>query len=237
MKSHRTRRGAAWPLLLACWVAGPAQAAIVTFGDAIAWRAALGQAPTATQNFNGYTRDLETYDGGLDLGGGMRVESALTQPIAVFRWRVDVPGLLNELECSVDRSAQLCGHNANVLTFRFEGGVSAFGANFASLNNDEPRTLFELYGGDTLLATLAPPVVAGQTDRFFGFVATAGEVVTHWRTRALVRDSFGIDDIAIVSARAVPEPGSAGLVAAALGAWGLAAGRRRGSRGRAAATA
>ncbi len=202
------------------------QAAIVTFSSLASWQAAAG-ASTATQDFNGFAADTATDSGAVILGGGMSVSSVTS---TVLPWTIDAPPLDNDFECNVDSTARLCGFSGNQLTFSFAGGISAFGADFSSLNDDLVRTQFELFDGTTLIATLTPALVAGQTDQFFGFVATGGETITSWRTKFIAADTFGIDNIAIVGGGTVPEPMSLALVASAL--LGLSVSRRaRRSRG------
>jgi hypothetical protein len=93
------------------------------------------------------------------------------------------------------------------------------------MNDDIQRTQFELFNGATLIATLTPPIVSGQVDQFYGFVAGAGQSITSLRTKYVAGDAFGIDNVAIVSAAKVPEPGNLALMG--LGLLGLVFARRR----------
>ena len=59
---------------------------------------------------------------------------------------------------------------------------------------------------ETLIGSLGTPQVVGQTDQFFGFVATVGENISSIRTRSLVADTYGVDNIEITGASVVPAP-------------------------------
>ena len=93
--------------------------------------------------------------------------------------------------------------------------ITAFGAQFAALQDSGERTRFQLRLGDIVVATLTPPslppsVSGDVANRFYGFVAGAGEVFDSiWLVR-LEPDAFAMDDAAFSGkpneAPAVPVP-------------------------------
>jgi hypothetical protein len=194
---------------------GASEAAVISYTSQAAWLAAAGTA-TTSQNFNGLSG--ANVLSGVDLGGGMSVKASATG------WNITGAQSAGNT-CSIDTTASLCGNSISVLTFTFANAISSFGASFSSMNDDIQRTQFELFNGATLIATLTPPIVSGQVDQFYGFVAGAGQSITSLRTKYVAGDAFGIDNVAIVSAAKVPEPGNLALMG--LGLLGLVFARRR----------
>ncbi|AQA17754.1 hypothetical protein BST95_05400 [Halioglobus japonicus] len=85
--------------------------------------------------------------------------------------------------------------------------ITAFGAQFAALQDSGERTRFQLRLGDVVVATLTPPTGGsdGFSNRFYGFVADAGETFDSiWLVR-LENDAFAMDDVAF-SGKPAPVP-------------------------------
>ena len=195
-------------------VGAAADAAFISYSDRATWQGAAGTV-TGSENFNSFLSDVPLTLTPTALSGGMSVSGF---------WTIDAAPFFSNSQCDLDGTPRLCGNNGNDLSFDFVTGISAFGADFSSLNDNLARTVFDLFDAATLIGTLAPPQVGSLSDQFFGFVATAGENITRIRTRQLFSDTFGVDDIEIV---AVPEPASTTLLL--LGLCGLAFSRKRGS--------
>lgn len=192
-----------------------ASAGILTFSDLASWTAASGGA-TGSENFNSFTTDT-SISAGVALSDGISASGSGS-------WEIDANPFANNFECDVDGTSRLCGNNNSALTFSFAGGISAFAADFSSMNDFSVRTSWNLFNGSTLLTNLSPPTVSGQHDQFWGFVATAGEVITSMSTVHLNSDTFGVDNI-VITASSVPEPGT--LILLSLGLFGISVRRRK----------
>lgn len=104
----------------------------------------------------------------------------------------------------------------NEVVLTFANAVTAFGADFAALNNDALGVEFEVLG-----ERITPPVQQGATVQFFGFTSD-----TAFTTVSLVGasansafDGFAGDNITFgdaLEATVVPLPAPAGLLVAAL---------------------
>lgn len=199
--------------------AGVAQAALITYSDHTTWSTAAGSI-TGSEDFNSFVADIALSATPTALSGGMSVSSQ-----AAGGWNIDAAPFSNDFECDLDGTTRICGSNSNVLTFGFASGISAFGADFSSLNDLADRTVFDLYNGATLIGSLGTPQVPGQLDQFWGFVGNAGEIVTSIQTRRVgAGDTFGVDNVEIAGA-AIPEPSIFALFG--LGLAGLGWSRRK----------
>jgi hypothetical protein len=110
----------------------------------------------------------------------------------------------------------------DALTFSFDQAITAFGAEFRQLKDNDTRTLADV-GGQTLDI---PGVPGGSVRSFFGFVSDTP--FTSVSFRGVANDVYGIDDVtfgAALRVPAVPEPGSVALLS--LGLVGVAVARRR----------
>ena len=84
--------------------------------------------------------------------------------------------------------------------------MRAFGADFRNLNDEQVRTVVDVYSGDSIISSLTPPVGPLGNLRFWGFVADGDENVTEIRFRWEVGDGYGFDDIEISSISGNQEP-------------------------------
>ncbi len=169
---------------------------IVVFTDRPTWLAAAGVI-TGSEDFNSFTVDT-SYGASspLALSSGITLSGVGE---ATFQIVDAAPFFCCE---NVDGTAYAIMKNVPATMLLFGPAVSAFGADFAALNDNVLRTAFEFHSGTTLLATFTPAVINPPFPvRFFGFVATAGDQITEIRfVLAGVADGFGVDNIEIVHA-------------------------------------
>lgn len=215
----------AWLLLVAC---APAQA-IAIFDDRSAWLAAIGGAPTFTEDFAGFTAD--TSFGGAPLGLGPFTLS-VTSAIGDVGQFIDVPpfAAAASVEFDTNRLIAFVDGDGVTVDMLFAPGVTAWGADYSGAATGEGLTF--VIANDFVHEVFD----IGSDDGFFGFVLGALEgAIGRLRLQATTADgrlasgeAFALDNIAGVQAPVViSEPGAGALLAIALAAAPSTVRRRR----------
>lgn len=198
--------------------ASGANAAVMSFDDRATFDGALTS--QSTEDFNSFGSETSFASGSLSAGdltlsmsGTLRSgqRNSIDMPTHQFSsFNIDGTTNANVLLDSAD----------DVLTISFGSAVTAFGADFGSLNDNYRRTSILVNG-----ERLTPGIVTGSNrTRFFGFTTdTAFSSVSFVFNRAA--DGFSIDNVSYGDAAVVPLPATLPMLAFAMGAFAL--GRRR----------
>lgn len=203
-------------LMLACLVAGSANAALVSYTDRISFDAAAGV--STIEDFESYASDTSFQAGILDVGDFTL--SMVGSPSPAYNF-IDVPPL-DTAETDVNGTNHMNvfteGRSMTNLTFLFDSAITAFGADFRSLNDVIERTQL-LVDGEVLSLPIAG---ASGEFSFFGF--TSDTAFTSITFQGVANDVYGIDNVTY-SATAVSEPSTIAFLL--LGATGLMFARKK----------
>lgn len=197
-----------------------AHATVQTHTDAASFAAAAAAAgPLSQETFNSATADLSTTSGSLLTLADFTVRGA---------WLVDTPTLLLDIDGSANLFLNVSYGGWAAL--EFTRPVTAFGAWFSRV----PTTLaldaggLQGYGSYELLLSLQPAAAPAGAVQFIGFTSDRPFNRVVFEGRGCCSGSFAIDNLAYVTASAVPEPAAGGMLAAGLaGLMGLRARSRR----------
>ena len=184
-----------------------------TFTDRTAFEAAT--ASVQTEDFNSFESEVSFNGQDLTIGDLTLRNDSSNQG----RGLIDIPPHIFGI-FSVDGTANanfVVNKNFNSVVLTFANTITAFGADFAALNNDALGVEFEVLG-----ERITPPVQQGTTVQFFGFTSDTGfnsiSLVGASETSpfdGFAGDNFTFGD-AIVEATVVPLPAPAGLLLAAM---------------------
>jgi hypothetical protein len=205
--------------LIAMWCTPLSAAVIEVFTDRALFDAAVG--PTLGEDFNTFSSDIPFHTTPFDVGP---FTLSMTGSPLTDGTRNKIDALpLEETIFNVDNTtvAQALTTDGTTFLITFETPITAFGADFAALNEDVDRTQI-IVGTDTL----DPPVTNGNTVGFFGFRTdspfTTLEFVTSSLTRPL--DGYSLDNVAFST---IPIPGALWLFSSGLlGLIALTRGKR-----------
>ncbi len=203
----RSTRAIVTVAVLGILVPALAQGAIVQYNDRASWLAAIGGAPDAQEDFQGFAVDTPFRAAALAMGIGAIGQAGLDQ---AFRNEVDAPPLqftdnngTTHASCFVNYPDSGAGSETNV-EIVFSQPVSAWGGDFNGVLGGELLAI-DVDGLDrAVIATLLP---AADTT-FLGFVADAGEQIDLVIFRAQNQnpggggEGFGADNLAVVWATA-----------------------------------
>ena len=195
-----------------------ADAGFLTFADRATWQLAAG--PLAgVETFNGFTADTSFQTNpvaanNMTFIGSPGINGTTTN-------KVDVPAFEIGGTLAYDDTAYLLGDATPTgpLSIQFGVAVSAWGADFVGIADNRPTALNAFSASGTLIGSIAlASDPTGRQKQFYGFATTGGDQVARITiVTAAINDVFGIDNIAFATPGAVPEPGSLGLLAGALG--------------------
>lgn len=195
----------------------PATAALTTYTDRASFLAAAG--PVTTETFNSAAEEA-SFQTSPVVFGPLSVQGYGDQ---LDRHFVDIPpSQFPEFNSDGTTNLSAFVTIGGGLVFTFASPITAWGADFAALQNDIFRTII-IAGG----VTLTPPVKAGNVRSFYGFVSdVAFTTVTFAGSTG---DGFSIDNVSFGGA-AVPEPASWAMLIAGFALVGATARRRRFAR-------
>ena len=179
----------------------PAKAALTHYTNRTDFDAAVGA--TVLENFNSYTTEVPFHTTPLDVGdftlsmtGNPSTNSIRNiidlPPLAFADFNVDGTNIVNVLT-----------RNGDSLFITFDTPITAFGADFSAMNDQQYRTEF-VVAGETF-----KPSIFGDAARFVGF--TSDIPFTVLEARGIDNDGYGIDN---VSYQFIPEPATLVLLAA-----------------------
>ncbi|MEM6828113.1 MAG: PEPxxWA-CTERM sorting domain-containing protein [Pseudomonadota bacterium] len=114
--------------------------------------------------------------------------------------------------------ANLLANGNSSVTFTFDNPITAFGADFGSINDEVLRT--QLNTGSDIVTPVVTPVSAVQ---FFGFTSDTAFTSLVFESAAPNGDGFSVDNVSIGAA--VPEPATWAMML--LGLFGLGGLMRR----------
>ena len=194
--------------LVAIWCTPLSAAVTGVFTDRASFDTAVG--PTLAEDFNSFSSDIPFHTTAFDVGPFTlsMTGSPLTDGT---RNKIDSPPL-EETIIDVDGTTVALAMTTAGTTFviTFDIPITAFGADFAALNEDVDRTRI-VVGADEVV----PPTTAGNTVGFLGFQTdtpfTTLEFVTSSLTRPL--DGYSLDNVAFSP---VPIPGALWLFGSGL---------------------
>ncbi|NBZ89872.1 PEP-CTERM sorting domain-containing protein [Stagnihabitans tardus] len=201
--------------IAASFAAGASQAATTSFTDELLFGLAAGSLTTET--FSGATLGTSLH-GTVDFGP---FSTTLNSTVTGSGFNVIANPGLNAVGMN-GTNLQFGLLDGETLTITFDTAITAFGAIFAAVNNDNTqRSTFS--GGGT---TDWLPTTPGAFSSFFGIVSdTAFTSITI--TGLAPSEGFGIDDLRFASATPVPVPASGLLLAGVALAGGWMARRRK----------
>ena len=195
--------------LVAMWCTQVSAAVVEVFTERALFDAAVG--PTLAEDFNTFESDTPFHTSAVDVGPFTlsMTGSPLTDGT---RNKIDVPPL-EEPVMNVDNTtvAQALTTDGTTFLITFEDPITAFGADFAALNEDVDRTQIIVDGTDIL----ALPVTAGNTVGFFGFQTDSPFTTLEFVTSSLERplDGYSLDNVAFSP---IPIPGALWLFGSGL---------------------
>jgi hypothetical protein len=182
------------------FLAGSAQAVVVTYNNRAAWNAAIG-GPAFMQNFAPFAADTSFQAAAVNIGGGMQLRQV--GPGAA-RNEIDVPALVfadnngtQNASCYVN--APDPGIGPTMVYVDFLTIVCAWGADFWGANSGEGLTVEVLSPAGAVLTTMNATGVAGE---FMGFTCAPGEVRwVRYRSRTAIAggtgEGFGSDNYSL----------------------------------------
>ena len=189
-----------------------AQAIIIGYTNEAAWLSDAGSG-LSSENFDSFGVDTDFSASALDIGG-FSVTYNGTIPAGSFNYIDALPASSpNNL---FDSNALIGGVlDGETITFTFDTAITAFGAQFAFLNDFADRSVFEVAGETFQLAQNLGPVI-----EFFGVVSDTA--FTEFTIRGLpASEGFGMDDL-MYSSTSVPEPSIIWLLGSGLALIGFA---------------
>jgi len=195
--------------LIAMWCTPLSATVIETFTDRELFDTTVG--PTLGEDFNTFTEDTPFHTTPVDVGP---FTLSMTGDPLTDGSRNEIDALpLEESIFNVDGTtvAQALTTEGTTFLITFEVPITAFGADFAALNEDVDRTQIIVDGTDIL--TL--PVTAGNTVGFFGFQTDTPFTTIEFVTSSIIRelDGYSLDNVAFSP---IPIPGALWLFGSGL---------------------
>ena len=194
--------------LIAMWCTPLSAAVIGVFTDRASFGDAVG--PVLGEDFNAFESDIPFHTTGFDVGPFTL--SMTGSPLTNGTRNIIDAQPLMELIFNVDGStvAQALTTDGTTFVITFDVPITAFGADFAALNEDVDRTRIRV-GTDIL----APPVTGGNTVGFFGFQTDSPFTTLEFVTSSLTRpsDGYSLDNVAFSP---IPIPGALWLFGSGL---------------------
>lgn len=203
----RSTRAIVVVLALGFLVPALAQGAIVQYNDRAAWLAAIGGAPDAQEDFQGFAVDTPFRAAPVTIAIGTIGQAGLDQ---AFRNEVDAPPFqftdnngTTHASCFVNFADAGAGSETNV-EIVFSQPVTAWGGDFYGVLGGELLAVDVDGTQEVILGTLLPTA----QDTFLGFVADAGEQIDLVIFRSQNQnpggggEGFGADNFAVLWAGA-----------------------------------
>lgn len=206
---------------IACLIAGlmsaTANAAIISYTDRTSFDAAAGA--TTIENFESFAVESAFHTSPLDVGDFSL--SMTGSPRTDFNFIDIPPAQASETDVNGTNGMRVLTSNTVDLVFTFDSAITAFGADFMSLNDVINRTDVGVDG-----QTLSIPIASSSgLPSFFGFTSdTAFTTVTF---HGLVNDAYGVDNVTYTTTDESPVSTTGTLALLGLGLAGLGISRRK----------
>ena len=193
----------------------PSNAAVTQYTDRTSFSTAAG--PLVIENFSGFS------DGDIAPSSDLGPFTVSTNGFSSIASDAGIYNVNGSRFLYVQITADTGGGGPGSVTFTFDSAITAFGADFESLNNNAPRT-YAVVGGTTFDPLPISP-------SFLGFVSdTAFTSVTFFNPLGNSSDDqFGVDNLSFSTSRGgvVPEPATWAMMIAGFGMAGATLRRRR----------
>jgi hypothetical protein len=173
---------------------------LTSYTDRTAFNAATG--PVATETFNSFISEISFHTSALNVGP-FTISMSAGASTDTGRNKIDIPPLeFSAFNVDGSNVANVLLYSGDSLFLTFDSPLTAFGADFAALNDDLIRT--SIWVG---METLTPSTTVGNVSRFFGFTSDTPFNMVEFR-HAGTNDGFAIDNVSYGTSDRVPDSGS-----------------------------
>lgn len=198
-----------------------------TYTSLATWLAAVGGTASWSEDFSSFTSDESFLSSAVNTSA---FSLQATNSGRVFRNNIDVPPVQFTDNNGTAYASMFTNFGEQTVNLRLNQSISAWGAEFFAARSGEAVLLDLFSSTDALLSSVEVSVNSG----FFGFVMAPGAAVARIEFRSATEnpgpggEGFGMDNVTGVTAVAVPEPTTLGLLG--MGFLFLGAATRRRTR-------